>query len=76
MAVSSLVSTEKPAVEQTAATKPAVDSKRREPSILALLIARVSSEVDPVGIEVAKKDALQGDRANRVEINPKGFRSS
>ena len=58
----------KAAAVQTAAAKPAVGSKRRVPSILALLTARgssevasASSEVGPGGTEVAEKVAFQGD---------------
>ena len=75
----SLTSTGTTAAMQTAAAKPPVGSKRRVPSILALLTARVSSEVasassevGPGGTEVAKKVALQGDRASKGEINPEG----
>ena len=50
-AVVSPASTEMAVGVQTAAAKPAVGSKRTVPSILTLLIARVSSEVDPVGTQ-------------------------
>jgi hypothetical protein len=74
-----LQSTGKAAAVQTAAAKPPVGSKRRVPSILALLTARVSSEVasassevGPGGTEVAKKVALQGDGPSKGEITPEG----
>ena len=66
-------STEMAAVGQTVAFKPVVGSKRRVPSILTLLTARVRSEVDPVGREAAEKVALQGDRGIQAEINPEGL---
>ena len=57
-AVASPASTENAVAEQTAAAKLAVGSKPRVPSILTLLTARVSSEIDPVRIEVAENVAL------------------
>jgi len=51
---SEVASAKKAAAEQIATARPAVGSKRRVPSILTLLTARASSEIDPVGIEVAE----------------------
>ena len=71
-AVMSPASTEKAAAMQTAVAKPAVGPKRKEPSLPTLLTARACSGVDPVGIDVAKKVALQGAKASPGEINPEG----
>jgi hypothetical protein len=68
------------AAVETAAAKPPVGFKRRVPSILALLTARVSSEVasassevGPGGTEAAKTVALHGDGPSKGEINPEGL---
>ena len=57
VAVVSPTSTEKAAAVHTAAAMPAVGTKRRVPSIPALLTTNASSEVGPGGTEVAKKVA-------------------
>ena len=66
-------STEKAAVVQAAAVKPTVGTKRRVLSILALLTARGSGEVGPVGTVVAQQVVFQCDRASRGESHPEGL---
>ena len=55
---------------------PTVGSKRRVPSILALLTASASSKGGPSGTEAAMKVALQGDGESRGEVNPEVFEGS